>query len=99
MGMGCAFMPFPFSYLGVIVGGSVYQVVAWFGMIRKVTYKLSNWKARTFFVRGWLTFFKQLLGAFLTYFMSNFRDPVVILSQLQSMYNNLFQGQIWKREI
>lgn len=58
MGMGCAFMPFPFSYLGVIVGGSVYQVVAWFGMIRKVTYKLSNWKARTFFVRGWLTFFK-----------------------------------------
>ncbi|KAL4585721.1 hypothetical protein LXL04_010345 [Taraxacum kok-saghyz] len=71
--IGCSFLKTPFSYLGVTVGGNMCRVASWTDIIRKVTAKLSDWKAKTFSIGGRLTLVKAMLGALPTYFMSIYK--------------------------
>nr|GEX57522.1 RNA-directed DNA polymerase, eukaryota, reverse transcriptase zinc-binding domain protein [Tanacetum cinerariifolium] len=61
-------------------------------IVKKVSNKLSNWKAKTLSVGGRLTLLKSVLGAIPTYYMSLFKAPEGIISLLEKMLNKFFLG-------
>nr|GEU44164.1 RNA-directed DNA polymerase, eukaryota, reverse transcriptase zinc-binding domain protein [Tanacetum cinerariifolium] len=60
--------------------------------VKKVSNKLSNWKAKTHSVGGRLTLLKSVLGEIPTYYMSLFKAPKGIISLLEKMCNKFFLG-------
>ena len=90
--IGCSVLKTPFPYLGVTVGGNMTRVAAWSDIIQKVTSRLSNWKAKTLSVGGRLTLLKAVLGALPTYFMSIYKAPIAVLSQIEALRNKFFLG-------
>nr|GEX48344.1 RNA-directed DNA polymerase, eukaryota [Tanacetum cinerariifolium] len=82
----------PFTYLGVKVGANMMRLNSWSDVVKKVSNKLSNWKAKTLSVGGRLTLLKSVLGAIPTYYMFLFKAPEVIISLLEKMRNKFFLG-------
>nr|GFB53601.1 RNA-directed DNA polymerase, eukaryota [Tanacetum cinerariifolium] len=72
---GCISNNLPFNYLGVKVGANMMWLNSWSDVVKKVSNKLSSWKAKTLSVRGRLTLLKSVLRAILTYYMSLFKAP------------------------
>ncbi|GJY77215.1 RNA-directed DNA polymerase, eukaryota [Tanacetum coccineum] len=60
---GCISNNLPFTYLGVKVGANMMRLNSWSDVVKKVSNKLSNWKAKTLSVGGRLTLLKSVLGA------------------------------------
>ncbi|GJS60496.1 RNA-directed DNA polymerase, eukaryota, reverse transcriptase zinc-binding domain protein [Tanacetum coccineum] len=89
---GCLANNLPFTYLGVKVDANMKRINSWNEVIKKVTTKLSTWKAKTLSVGGRLTLIKSVLGAIPTYYMSLFKAPEGILSQLERIHNSFFLG-------
>nr|GFB59743.1 RNA-directed DNA polymerase, eukaryota, reverse transcriptase zinc-binding domain protein [Tanacetum cinerariifolium] len=83
---GCISNNLPFTYLGVKVGANMMQLNSWSDIVKKVSNELSNWKAKTLFVRGRLTLLKPVLGEILTYYMSLFKAPEVKV--IKSIHGN-----------
>nr|GEZ09505.1 RNA-directed DNA polymerase, eukaryota, reverse transcriptase zinc-binding domain protein [Tanacetum cinerariifolium] len=82
----------PFTYLGVKVGNNMTQVNSWIEVVKKVSNKLSFWRAKSLSVGGRLTLIKLVLGAIPTYYMSLFKVPEGILSHLEKLHNKFFLG-------
>nr|GFA21609.1 RNA-directed DNA polymerase, eukaryota, reverse transcriptase zinc-binding domain protein [Tanacetum cinerariifolium] len=72
---GCISNNLPFTYLGVKVGANMMRLNSWSDVVKKVSNKLSNWKAKTLFVGGRLTLLKSILGTIPAYYMSLFKAP------------------------
>nr|GEX33594.1 RNA-directed DNA polymerase, eukaryota [Tanacetum cinerariifolium] len=72
---GCISNNLPFTYLGVKVSANMMRLNSWSDVVKKVSNKLSNWKAKTLFVGGRLTLLKSILGEIPTYYMSLFKAP------------------------
>ncbi|GJU04032.1 RNA-directed DNA polymerase, eukaryota [Tanacetum coccineum] len=89
---GCLASTLPFTYLGVKVGANMKRVNSWSEVVKKVTSKLSTWKAKTLSVGGRLTLIKSVLGAILTYYMSLFKAPEGVLKHLEIIHNSFFLG-------
>nr|GEZ63142.1 RNA-directed DNA polymerase, eukaryota, reverse transcriptase zinc-binding domain protein [Tanacetum cinerariifolium] len=89
---GCISNNLPFTYLGVKVGANMMHLNLWSDVVKKVSNKLSNWKAKTLSVEGRLTLLKSVLGAIPTYYMSLFKAPEGIISLLEKMRNKFFLG-------
>ncbi|GJY20523.1 RNA-directed DNA polymerase, eukaryota [Tanacetum coccineum] len=89
---GCISNNLPFTYLGVKVGANMMRLNSWSDVVKKVSNKLSNWKAKTLSVGGRLTLLKSVLGAIPTYYMSLFKAPEGIISLLEKMRNKFFLG-------
>nr|GEV78255.1 transposon TX1 uncharacterized [Tanacetum cinerariifolium] len=80
----------PFTCLGVKVGANMIRLNSWSDVVKKVSNKLSNWKAKTPSVGGRLALLKSVLGVILTYYMSLFKVPEGIISLLEKMRNKFF---------
>nr|GEV69974.1 RNA-directed DNA polymerase, eukaryota, reverse transcriptase zinc-binding domain protein [Tanacetum cinerariifolium] len=89
---GCLGNNLPFTYLGVKVGANMMRLNSWSDMVKKMSYKLSTWKAKTLSVGGRLALLKSVLGAIPTYYMSLFKAPEGIVSHLENMRNTFFLG-------
>ncbi|GJZ16048.1 hypothetical protein Tco_0551725 [Tanacetum coccineum] len=89
---GCLGNNLPFTYLGVKVGDNMTRVNSWIEVVKKVSNKLSSWKAKSLSVGGRLTLIKSVLGAIPTYYMSLFKVPEGILSHLEKLHNKFFLG-------
>ncbi|GJW02620.1 RNA-directed DNA polymerase, eukaryota, reverse transcriptase zinc-binding domain protein [Tanacetum coccineum] len=89
---GCKGNKLPFTYLGVKVGDNMTRANSWTEVVKKVSAKLSSWKAKSLSVGGRLTLIKSVLGAIPTYYMSMFKVPEGILSHLEKLRNNFFLG-------
>nr|GEY45561.1 RNA-directed DNA polymerase, eukaryota [Tanacetum cinerariifolium] len=89
---GCLASTLPFTYLGVKVGANMKRVNSWSEVVKKVTSKLSTWKAKTISVGGRLTLIKPVLGAIPTYYMSLFKAPEGVLKHLERIRNSFFLG-------
>ncbi|GJZ83238.1 RNA-directed DNA polymerase, eukaryota, reverse transcriptase zinc-binding domain protein [Tanacetum coccineum] len=89
---GCLGNNLPFTYLGVKVGDNMTRVNSWIEVVKKVSNKLSSWKAKSLSVGGRLTLIKSVLGAIPTYYMSLFKVPEGILSHLEKLRNKFFLG-------
>ncbi|GKB48218.1 RNA-directed DNA polymerase, eukaryota, reverse transcriptase zinc-binding domain protein [Tanacetum coccineum] len=83
---------FFFYLLGLKVGANMMRLNSWSDVVKKVSNKLSNWKAKTLSVGGRLTLLKSVLGAIPTYYMSLFKALEGIISLLEKMRNKLFLG-------
>ncbi|GJV77516.1 RNA-directed DNA polymerase, eukaryota, reverse transcriptase zinc-binding domain protein [Tanacetum coccineum] len=79
--VGCSNSSMPFSYLGVKVGDCTSRIQSWDGVIRKISSRLSRWKLKTLLIGGRLTLLKSVLGSIPLYYMSLFKDKVMILKQ------------------
>nr|GEW76296.1 RNA-directed DNA polymerase, eukaryota [Tanacetum cinerariifolium] len=74
------------------VGANMMRLNSWSDVVKKVSNKLSNWKAKTPSVGGRLTLLKFVLRAIPTYYMSLFKAPEGIISLLEKMRNKFFLG-------
>jgi len=52
--------------------------------------KLSTWKSKTLSVGDILTLPKYVLGSLPDYFMTLFKAPIAVISQLEALRNNFF---------
>ncbi|GJX50851.1 RNA-directed DNA polymerase, eukaryota [Tanacetum coccineum] len=50
--MGCSIFTTPFVHLGVKVGGAMFKIKYWDGVVTKVSYRLSKWKLKTLSIGG-----------------------------------------------
>lgn len=91
-GFGCLGNNLPFIYLGVKVGANMMRLNSWSDVVKKMSNKLSTWKAKTLSVGGRLTLLKSVLGAIPTYYMSLFKAPEGTISHLEKMRNKFFLG-------
>nr|KAJ0205866.1 hypothetical protein LSAT_V11C500287660 [Lactuca sativa] len=73
---GCAAANFPFSYLGISVGGSMSRVSSWDVIVDRFRKRLSKWKVKMLSIGGRLTLDKSVLGSLGIYFFSLFRMSV-----------------------
>ncbi|KAJ9558860.1 LOW QUALITY PROTEIN: hypothetical protein OSB04_013474 [Centaurea solstitialis] len=92
MGVGCVGGSLPFSYLGIPVGASMSKKLNWRPVVEKVRSRLASWKARIISFGGRLTLVKSVLGSLPLYFLSLFRAPSGVISEIESIRKNFFWG-------
>nr|GEX54670.1 RNA-directed DNA polymerase, eukaryota [Tanacetum cinerariifolium] len=90
--IGCAVMQKPFRYLGVMVGDSMSQKLAWADSVQKLYSRLSKWKVKTLYVEGRLTLLKSVLGDSPLYNMSIYKVPKGVLKEMEAIRCNFFNG-------
>nr|GEV97068.1 RNA-directed DNA polymerase, eukaryota, reverse transcriptase zinc-binding domain protein [Tanacetum cinerariifolium] len=61
--VGCSTFKTPFSYLGVMVGGSMSRIHTWDDIISKILSQMSKWKLKTLSIGGRLTLLKSVIRA------------------------------------
>nr|GEV35191.1 berberine bridge enzyme-like 13 [Tanacetum cinerariifolium] len=83
--IGCAVMQNPFRYLGVMVGDSMSQKLAWADMVQKLHSRLSKWEVKTLSIGGRLTLLKSVLGASPLYNMSIYKVPKGVLKEIEAI--------------
>ncbi|KAJ9553128.1 hypothetical protein OSB04_017173 [Centaurea solstitialis] len=91
-GVGCEGENLPFKYLGVPVGASMHRLNEWKPVVEKLRAKLSSWKAKAISFGGRLRLTKSVLGSSPLYFLSLFRSPSGVLSELERIRKNFFWG-------
>ncbi|XP_071721572.1 uncharacterized protein [Rutidosis leptorrhynchoides] len=102
---GCNSGSFPFTYLGLPVGGRMNKLESWNPVLEKFTKRLSDWKARSVSFGGRLTLVKSMLNSLPLYYFSLFRAPPCVVKKLESVrrkclddlgisFRNSFLGKI-----
>ncbi|GKD71944.1 reverse transcriptase domain, reverse transcriptase zinc-binding domain protein [Tanacetum coccineum] len=89
-GVNCSYGFLPFTYLGLPVGKDMNKIEAWSDIANKFTKKLSSWKANLLSIGGRLTLVKSVLGNLPIYFLSIFKAPEAVISQLESIRRRFF---------
>ncbi|GJW99712.1 hypothetical protein Tco_0183626, partial [Tanacetum coccineum] len=90
--IGCRAAKFPFNYLGVPIGCNMSRCSNWDPVIKKISTRLSHWKALLLSIRGRLTLIKSVLGSLPLYFMSLYKVSIFVCNKLESMRNQFFLG-------
>ncbi|XP_071704098.1 uncharacterized protein [Rutidosis leptorrhynchoides] len=79
----CNVGSFPFTYLGIPVGGKMNKIESWEPVNNKFEKRLSDWKARSMSFGGRFLV-KSVLNSLSLYFFSLFRAPQSVLKKLES---------------
>ncbi|GKE75178.1 putative RNA-directed DNA polymerase, eukaryota, reverse transcriptase zinc-binding domain protein [Tanacetum coccineum] len=87
---GCLPGSIPFTYLGLPIGSNMNRLVLWNGLIEKFKSRLSIWKANLLSIGGRSTLVKAVLGSIGIYYMSIFKVPESILSDIESLRAKFF---------
>ncbi|GJR77142.1 RNA-directed DNA polymerase, eukaryota [Tanacetum coccineum] len=90
--IGCSILHTPFNYLGVKVGGIMSRFSSWDDVIPKLSARLSKWKLKSLSIGGRLTLIKSVLSSLQLYYMSSFKVPKGVLSKMESIRRNFFNG-------
>ncbi|GJT13803.1 RNA-directed DNA polymerase, eukaryota [Tanacetum coccineum] len=90
--IGCSILHSPFNYLGVKVGGIMSRLSSWDDVIAKLSARLSKWKLKSLSIGGRLTLVKSVLSSLPLYYMSSFKVPKDVLSKMESIRWNFFNG-------
>lgn len=80
--IGCIRSRMSFSYMGVMVGGSMSKLKSWSDVVQKVIGHLSRWKVKTLSIRGRLTLLKSVLGSIPNYYMVIYKVHAGVLAKL-----------------
>nr|GEZ28987.1 RNA-directed DNA polymerase, eukaryota [Tanacetum cinerariifolium] len=88
----CSTFTTPFTYLGVMVGGSMSRLHTWDEVIRKISSRLSRWKVKTILIGGRLTLIKSILGLLPLYHMSIYKVPKGVLKLMECICRQFFNG-------
>ncbi|GKA08064.1 RNA-directed DNA polymerase, eukaryota, partial [Tanacetum coccineum] len=90
--LSCRILKYPFSYLGVNIGGHMTRINSWDVVINKILSRLSKWKMKVLSIEGRLTLLKSVLGATPIYYMSMFKAPIQVINKLESIRSHFFNG-------
>jgi hypothetical protein len=82
----------PFSYLGLPVGSNMNRIASWAPVVERLKNRLSRWKALSLSLGGRLTLVKAVLGSLPIYFLSVFKAPVKVISQLEQIRRQFLWG-------
>ncbi|GJY47763.1 RNA-directed DNA polymerase, eukaryota [Tanacetum coccineum] len=90
--IGCSILHTPFNYIGVKVGGIMSRLNSWDDVVAKLSAILSKWKLKSLSISGRLTLIKFVLSSSPLYYMSSFKVPKGVLSKMESIRRNFFNG-------
>ncbi|GJS93266.1 RNA-directed DNA polymerase, eukaryota [Tanacetum coccineum] len=90
--IGCSILHTPFNYLGVKVGGIMSRLSSWDDVVAKLSARLSKWKLNSLSIGGRLNLIKFVLSSLPLYYMSSFKVPKGVLSKMESIRRNFFNG-------
>ncbi|XP_071713233.1 uncharacterized protein [Rutidosis leptorrhynchoides] len=88
----CNVGSFPFTYLGLPVGGNMRKFESWKPVIEKFEKRLSDWKARSMSFGGRLTLVKSVLNSLPLYYFSLFHAPPCVIKKLECVRRSFFWG-------
>ena len=91
---GCRQQKCPFTYLGLPLGENMSKASAWKPVIDKVKHRLASWKAKTISRAGRLTLIRSVLNCLPVYFMSMFKLPKSVASQIIKLQRRFFWGEL-----
>lgn len=86
--LGCAKGAFPFKYLGLPLSDRVLPRSAYMQLIRKIRDKLSGWTASFLSIAGRMVLVNSVLSLMPTYFMSVFKLPAWVISDIDKIRQN-----------
>nr|KYP51226.1 Putative ribonuclease H protein At1g65750 family [Cajanus cajan] len=90
--LNCKVGHFPCSYLGLFIGANPNRLSTWQTVISKVEKKLTKWKGKLLSFGGRLVLLKSVLNSIPIYFLSFFKAPTGVISQLESLLKNFLWG-------
>lgn len=90
----CTSGPLPFMYLGFPIGAKMRLSVSWEEVKQKFHKKLNSWKAATLSMGERLTLVKSVPNSFLIYYLSLFRAPTSVITNLEKRRNKFMWGSI-----
>ncbi|KAJ0870075.1 putative RNA-directed DNA polymerase [Helianthus annuus] len=88
----CTTGSFPFTYLGLPVGGNMGLVKNWKPIIERFEGKLTLLKARTLSFGGRVTLIEAVLGNLPTYYLSLFNAPAQVIKHLERLRRKFLWG-------
>ncbi|GKD26567.1 hypothetical protein Tco_1232781, partial [Tanacetum coccineum] len=68
------------------------RLSSWDDVIAKLSARLSKWKLKSLSIGGRLTLIKSVLSSLPLYYMSSFKVPKCVLSKMESIRRNFFNG-------
>lgn len=81
----CKVGGFPFSYLGLPLGGCSSRLSTWDPILKKIEGKLSTWKGSLLSMAGRLTLIKASISSLPMYYMSLFPIPKGIIDKINKL--------------
>nr|KYP47723.1 Putative ribonuclease H protein At1g65750 family [Cajanus cajan] len=92
MFLHCRIGSLPFTYLGLPIGANPKRLDTWQPVIEKIQKRLSSWKCDSMSFGGRITLLKSVLHSIPIYFLSFFKAPRGIISQLESLFKSFLWG-------
>ncbi|GKB80164.1 RNA-directed DNA polymerase, eukaryota [Tanacetum coccineum] len=68
------------------------RLSSWDDVVAKLSARLSKWKLKSLSIGGRLTLIKSVLSSLPLYYMSSFKVPKGVLSKMESIRRNFFNG-------
>ena len=81
-----------FVYLGLPIGDNARRISFWNPLLNRIRTRLSGWKSKHLSFRGRLVLLKFVLSSLPVYTLSFFKDPLGIVSSIESILNCFFLG-------
>ena len=91
--LNCKEGGFPFTYLGLPVGGNMSKSSSWQPVIDKFNSRLSNWRAKNLSIGGRLCLCKAVIGGLGNYFFSLYKAPNKVIKTLEGIRRKFFWGE------
>lgn len=92
--LNCKVGAVPFRYMGLPVGANPKKLSTWAPVVDTVKQRLSVWKCKNLSFGGRIVLIKSVLTALLIFYLSFFKAPTSIISQLEI----LFKQFLWDRD-
>ena len=81
----CKVGGFPFTYLGLPIGGTSSRISLWDPVIKRVENKLATWRGSLLSIAGRLTLIKASISSLPIYYLSLFRAPKGVLDKINKL--------------
>ncbi|XP_024982131.1 uncharacterized protein LOC112518597 [Cynara cardunculus var. scolymus] len=88
----CKASSFPFTYLGLPIGGNMKKKASWSVVEDKFLKKLSDWKSNCLSIEGRFTLIQSVLSSIPLFYFSLFKAPNSVLKSLESTRRKFFWG-------
>jgi len=87
----CDVLSWPFTYLGMPLGGNPRSVSFWEPVVKKISKRLESLKGSYFSLGGRITLIKSCLSCIPTYYLSLFKIPIRVANKLEKIMRFLME--------